>query len=921
MSLFRNVARGLRSLFRKEQVSRELDEELNGFLEMAAEEKMNGGMSRQEALRAVRLERGSLDATKEVVWSARWESVVETLWQDLRFALRRLRMTPALTSATVLTLALGIGATTSIFTLVHAVLLKSLPVGNPSELYRLGKESRCCYQGGYSQDKEFSFVSYDLYKYFRDHTKGFSELAAFPAGEALFGVRRAGTSEAAQSYPGEFVSGNYFTMFGIHAYAGRALSDGDDQPSAPPVAVMSYRLWQEKFGSDPSVIGSVFNLNEKPFTVVGITPPGFFGDSLRNTPPDFFLPLNSEPLVEVDADLNKYDTHWLDLIGRIQPDTTPASVEAEMRVELKQWLRSHWGEMSANDRAKFPNQTLYLSPGGAGITSMRERYERWLQILMMVSGFVLLIVCANVANLMLVRGMERRRQISLSIALGAQTSRVVRQPLTESILLSLFGGAAGVGIAFVGTRLILHFAFPSNAGFASVPIDAAPSVPILLFAFITSLFTGLVFGIAPAWMATRVDPVEALRGTSRSTAGAGSLPRKTLVVFQAALSLVLLSASGLLTATLHKLENENFGFDQDRRLIANISPRLAGYRTDQLSQLYRRIHDSIASIPGVSSVALCQYSPLSGGAWGAGVSVDGHPAPGPNDDNSSSWDRVTAGYFDVIGTPIVEGRGLSEEDTATSRKVAVINEAFARKFFKDEDPIGKHFGRKPEASREFEVVGVSKDARYVTFNLDRPSGPFFFLPEAQAEYSQGNLGSLFLHDIVILTSPQAILSIAQVRQAMGSVDPNLPIISIRTLREQVATQFTQQRLLARLTSLFGVLSLVLASVGLYGVTAYNVEVRTNEIGVRMALGACRGSVIRLVLRGAFLLVAFGLILGIPLSLVTSRVLSSQLYGLNPYDPILIVTAVLVLGLFALIATLLPALRASSISPSQALRTE
>jgi predicted permease len=488
-------------------------------------------------------------------------------------------------------------------------------------------------------------------------------------------------------------------------------------------------------------------------------------------------------------------------------------------------------------------------------------------------------------------------------------------------LLSLFGGAAGVGIAFVGTRLILHFAFPSNAGFASVPINASPSVPILLFAFITSLFTGLVFGIAPAWMATRVDPIEALRGTSRSTAGAGALPRKTLVVFQAALSLVLLSASGLLTAALHKLENENFGFDQDRRLIANINPRLAGYRTDQLSQLYRRIHDSIASIPGVSSVALCQYSPLSGGGWGAGVWVDGHLAPGPNDDNSSSWDRVTERYFDVIGTPIVEGHGLSEEDTATSRKVAVINEAFARKFFKDEDPIGKHFGRNPEASREFEVVGVSKDARYVTFNLDRPSGPFFFLPEAQAEYSQGNLGSLFLHDIVILTSPQAILSIAQVRQAMGSVDPNLPIISIRTLREQVATQFTQQRLIARLTSLFGVLSLVLASVGLYGVTAYNAERRTNEIGVRMALGACRGSIIRLVLRGAFLLVAFGLILGIPLSLAASRVLSSQLYSLNPYDPILIVTAVLILGLFALIATLLPALRASSISPSQALRTE
>ena len=371
--------------------------------------------------------------------------------------------------------------------------------------------------------------------------------------------------------------------------------------------------------------------------------------------------------------------------------------------------------------------------------------------------------------------------------------------------------------------------------------------------------TGVAFGIAPAWMATRVDPIEALRGASRSTARTGSLPRKTLVVFQAALSLVLLSASGLLTAALHSLENQDFGFDQDRRIVANMNPRLAGYRAEQLSPLYRRIHDSIASIPGVSSVALCLYSPLSGGGWGAGVWVDGHPAPGPRDDNFAAWDRVTAGYFDVIGTPIVKGRGISEQDTATSRHVAVINEAFARKFFKNEDPIGKHFGREAGASREFEVVGVAKDARYLTFNLDKPIGPFFFLPEAQAEYAQGNLGSLFLHDIVILTRPGASLSIAQVRQAMASVDPNLPIISIRTLREQVAGQFTQQRLIARLTSFFGVLSLVLASIGLYGVTAYNAGRRVSEIGVRMALGADRGHVVPLVLRGAFGLIVLGLI--------------------------------------------------------------
>ena len=563
---------------------------------------------------------------------------------------------------------------------MHAVLLKPLPVANPGELYRIGKETRCCYLSGYSQDQEFSLVSYDLYKYLRDHTKGFSELAAFPSAQHLFGVRRSGSSQETQSYPGEFVSGNSFTMFGIRAYAGRTLTAEDDRPGAPPVAVMSYRLWEQSYGSDPSVVGSVFKLNDRAFTMVGITPPGFFGDTLRGTPPDFFLPLNTEPFVESAADLQKYDTHWLALIGRIQPDARPASIEAEMRVALKQWLRSHWDEMSANDRAKFPEQTLFLSPGGAGITSMREQYEHWLLILMMVSGFVLLIVCANVANLMLVRGMERRRQTALSMALGARASRVVRLALTESLLLSLFGGAAGLAIAFAGTRLILHFAFPSLPGSAGVPIDASPSVPVLLFAFVTSLLTGVAFGLAPAWMTTRVDPIEALRGASRSTTRAGLLPKKALVVSQVALSLVLLSVSGHLTAALQSLENQNFGFEQDQRFVATIDPRLAGYRTDQLSPLYRRIHDAIASMPAVSSVALCLYSPQGRGGWGAGVWVDGHLPPGPKDDNSASWDRVTAGYFDVIGTPIIKGRGISEQDTAISRNVAVIDQAFARTF-------------------------------------------------------------------------------------------------------------------------------------------------------------------------------------------------------------------------------------------------
>lgn len=921
MRALRRLLMRLTCWVRREQDEERLRAEIEEHLAMQTAENVHTGMSPDEARRQAVLKFGTVEAIREDYRAQRGLPFLEDLIQDTRYALRRLRKSPAFTATTVLTLALGIGATTSIFTLVHAVILKSLAVAKPEELYRLGKEARCCYFGGYSQYKEFSLVSYELYKYFRDNTEEFAELAAFASSEQLLGVRRAGRSDPAEVYPAEEVSGNYFAMFGIQPYAGRLFTANDDRHGAPLVAVMSYRLWKQRYGSDPSVIGSVFNLSDRPFTVVGITPPGFFGDTLRDTPPDFFLPLAT------DDEINEPDTHWLDLIGRIRPRATPAAIEAKMRVELKQWLRSHWGDMSANDRARFPQQTLFLRPGGAGITSMREEYEHWLEILMMASGFVLLIVCANVANLMLVRGLERQRQTSLSMALGARASRLVREALTESILLALAGGAAGLGIAFAGTRLILHYAFPATSGLGGIPIDASPSTPVLLFAFVISLATGVAFGIVPAWMATRTDPIEALRGASRATARSGSRTRKTLVVLQAALSLVLLSAAGLLTAALQHLENQDFGFEQDRRIVVQFDPRLAGYEPEQLTPLYPRIHESLAGVPGVSAVASCIYSPLSGGQWGTVVWVDGRPHPGPNDENFVSWDRVTAGYFAAIGNPILRGRGITEQDRATTQHVAVINEAFAKKFFKNEDPIGKYFGRDEMGSRIYEIVGVAKDARYLDFGLDEPVAPFFFLPEEQHDFSTApgaaevSPSSHYLKDIVIVTKPGATLSVAQLRQAMASVDPNLPIIHIRTLKDQVAGTFGQQRLIARLTSFFGILSLVLASIGIYGVTAYNAGRRVSEIGVRMALGADRGQIVALMLRGAFGLILVGLVVGLPLTLAAGRFLGSQLYGTTPFNPVVTLVAVVTLALCALAASLIPALRASSILPQDALRAE
>ena len=924
MRFLRRFLIRLASWTTKQPDEERLRTEIEGHLAFQAAENIRAGMSPAEARRQAALKFGGVEAMKETYREHRGLPSLERLIQDTRYALRRLRMAPAFTISTVLTLALGIGATASIFTLVHAVLLGSLPVSKPEQLYRLGQKSRCCYFGGYAQENEFSLVSYEMYQRFRDKMHGFEELAAFSAVQYGFSVRRTGRPETAQPYPGEFVSGNYFAMFGVGAYAGRTLTVQDDRPGAPPAAVISYRLWQQRYESDPSVVGSAFDLNGKPFTVVGVAPPEFFGDAIRRTPPDFFVPLNTEPLFE--GDLYTPNNHWLDVIGRIRSGVAPTAAEAEMRVVLKQWLRSHWADMTANERAVFPQQTLYLRPGGGGITSMRELYERWLQILMAVTGFVLLIVCANVANLTIVRGMERRRETSLSMALGAQSSRVVRQALTESILLSLCGGAAGVAIAYAGTELILRLAFPPIPGRAGVPISASPSTAVLLFAFAVSLLAGIAFGAVPAWMATRVDPIEALRGSGRSTARSNSLARKMLVVFQAALSLVLLSASGLLLEALRHLEYQRFGFEQERRIVANIEPRLAGYRGDQLTPLFQRLRESLAGVPGIAGVALCTYSPLGGNNWGTGVLVvDGHPAPGPRDNNRASWDRVTPGYLGVTGNRILRGRDISEQDTAASPHVAVINEAFGRQFFRGEDPMGKHFGQHGIGTeREYEVVGIAEDARYLSQGFDKPVGAFFFLPEPQHDVVKGkdaNPGSHFLRDIVIVTQPGASLPFEQVRQAIASVDPSLPIANVRTMSEQVSSQFTQQRLIARLTSFFGVLSLVLASIGLYGVTAYNAGRRTGEIAVRMALGARRGDVIRLVLRGAFVLILIGLGLGLPLTFAVGGLLRTQLYGMGPYNLGVTAVSVVVLGLATLVASAVPALRASGISPAGALRAE
>src|SRR2546429_4389773 len=908
MSLLRNIADGLRALFRKEQVSRELEEELNGFLEMAVDEKVKQGMSPREALRAVRLERGSLDVTKEMVWSARWESFVETLWRDLRFAVRVLRKNPVFTAVVVLTLTLGIGANTAIFTLIDTVMLKQLPVVNAGQLYRLGDNNGCCVMVGTQDGGSFVLYSYALYETLRDHTPEFSEVAGFEPWTSDLSVRRNG--RAVEPYKGEFVSANYFNTLGVRAFAGRLLAPTDDSASAPCVAVMNYHTWQQRFGLDPTAIGLTLNINGVPCTIAGATPPGFFGDTLRSDPPDFWLPLAADP---EKWRLPNAAVEWLYLVGRLKSDFVPAPVQARLTVELQEWLSGHREIIPERDRKDIPRQHIRLTPAAGGVEKLRTDYETGLHLLVTLSALLLLIACANIANLLLARGSANRSQMAVRLALGAPRHRLIRQMLTESVLLALMGGAAGLYVAYAGTRTILLLAF---RGASYVPIDARPSLPVLGFSILLSLMTGIVFGILPAWTASQSDPLDAMRGAGRSTGDRASVLQKSLVVAQVAFSIALLIAAGLVTQSLRNLEGQHFGFVTDGRVIVNIAPSLSGYTPDKLDGLYQRLEETKPQIPRVLGASLSWYSPLGGNNANERVYIQGKTpdyrwtAP--------SWDRVGPHYFETIGTRLLQGRVIEERDRPGSLNVAVINETFARRFFPNEDPIGQHFGMTDVShSGDYEIVGIVEDAKYQ--DTRGPAYATFFLPLLQTppgESFRGWVGAIELH---VAGRPENIES--AVRKALADADPNLPVLNMMSFGEQVAHNFNQERLIARLTELFGALALILACVGLYGVTAYGVARRTNEIGIRMALGADGRNVLGLVMRAALAQVGMGLAMGITAALAGGRVLVSQLYGVKSYDPMIIGVAAAVLAACAVLAASVPARRAMKVDPMVALRYE
>jgi putative ABC transport system permease protein len=851
---------------------------------------------------------------------------------DLRDALRQLRKSPGFTTTAVITLALGIGATTAIFTLVHQVMLKSLPVTKPDELWRIGDKVRCCNWGGYTQgdDGDFALFSWEAYKVFRDHTPEFTDLAALQAGNAPLGVRRAGSQAQVDTRNGEYVSGNFFRTFGVQPWIGRLLTEADDKEGAPPVAVMSYRIWKEKYGSDPSVVGASYQINGNSFTVIGVAAPGFYGAKLAGWGmPDLWLPLTAELLIDGSTSrLKRPNGNFLDLIGRVRPGVDPKTLEAKLKVELHDWLASHVPDMEPGEKQLWQQQTLHLIPGGAGVAAMRDQYQDGLKLLLVAAACVLLVACGNLANLMLARGLKDRGQTSVRVALGASRQRLVRKALVESLLLAVIGGVLGIGVAYAGTRLILYLAFQIGGPNNFVPIDATPSWPVLLFTLAMSVLTGVIFGIVPAWMTSHADPIEALRGANRSVGGNRSWVQKSLVIVQVAMSLVLLSAAALLGRSLRNLEHQNFGFETEGRYIAWINPMLTNYKLEQMEPMFRKIDDRLRQIPGVRMVAPALYAPMTGDSWNNGIRVAGRPEPGAKEDTGAGFVRVMPGFFETIGAKMALGRPINEDDTATTRKVAVINEAFAKRFFKGQNPIGEHFGMdKIRYATTFEIVGVTKDMRYMTYDYKDPIRPMFWLPETQTvqyddpAYLAGETWSHYLYNIVIWAPGNPPGMEEHVRKALAEVDPNLVLYGVDPYTKVLSGDFQQENMIATLTTLFGVLGLLLAAVGLYGVMAYMVEQRTGEIGIRMALGADRWRVVKMVLRGAFSQVGIGLAMGIPAAIGAGRLMKDQLFGVKPWDPVMLVFATLMLALAAVLASVIPARRAAGVEPMVALRNE
>ena len=837
----------------------------------------------------------------------------DSLIKDIRFSWRGLFKRPAFTIVALAILALGIGANTAIFTLINAVVLKPLPVAKPEELvlFNDGPSEGTRTSDGALRAGSWDLFSYGSYRYLRDHNNSFQELSAFRSGESRMSVRRADApaGEAAQRASGHLVSGNYFALLGVNPLLGRVLTNQDDSPAAQPAAVISHPYWKQKLNGDPQIVGKNVLLNGTAFTIVGVMPEEFFGIRVRRSP-DYWLPLSFQPQVELRKSiLDDPNTYALNMIGRLKPGIQMTQAKANVNDQLRQFLTEQSGSQ-LNDERRLAIQGIYvdLASGERGLSGLRFFYSKALRMLMVIVGLVLLIACANVGNLLLSRAAARQAEISLRQALGASRWRLMRQLLTESLMLAVIGGVAGILLAQWGVSLLV------SRLAATSPLNVKPDTSVLLFTLGISLFSGILFGIAPAIRATKIDLTSALKEKSAQGRKRRFNLGSALVVAQVAVSLVLLVGAGLFARSLIKLQQENLGFNRDNVLLASVDARLAGYKSGDLSGLYRQLYDRLSALPNVRSVTIASYSPMQGSSTNSSVTVRGYtPSEG---ENMNVEDMLVGPAFaDTLGVPLLLGREIGLQDTVASARVGVVNQSFARAFFGDQNPIGRRITFEGDSDKDdFEIVGVIGDAKYDSAREKPERAVYRPILQVQDQLAFANV-------FEIRTVGDPLNLSAGVRTAITQVDDKLPIQNFTSLRIQTDESLRQERLVAQLVSFFGLLGLLLSCVGLYGIMAHAVVRRTNEIGIRMALGAERRDISWMVLKESLLLVALGLAVGLPASWGAAKLISNQLFGLKPSDPLTMLAAVVLMTLVAALAGYLPARRASRVNPLVALRYE
>ncbi|SDF18853.1 ABC transporter permease [Terriglobus roseus] len=920
MPMLSNLIRGLKSLLRSDNVERDLDDELQGFLDESIADKQRRGHSPQQAEHLARVEMGSTNTVKHHIRSVGWETHMENLLQDLRYAIRTLLRSPGFTAVAILSLALGIGANTAIFTLLRQVVMQQLPVRNPQELFAFGIGQSGGILGGVDMGTADLFT-YDFARHLQKDPGPFQGIAAYSSFAPMVNVRIPGLASAVQA-PGKLVTGNFFQVLQAAPLLGRTIESYDaTAPGSNAVAVISYHFWMQSLSANTDAVGKSITVNGLPFTIVGVMPEPFHDLKQGARQNDFWFPVTMASTIMMQPDILHPDHFFLDMVARRNPQNALSADQQWLDRQIRTEVRTASGTNIPPAREQeIEHLTVRLTPADKGLSYLRSRYRDSLLILAVIVGVVLLIACANLANFLLARAIARQREVTTRLALGSSRGRILGQSILEALLLSLTGGALGLGVAFLATRALIAFVMH---GVPASILSAHPEASVLAFTFAISVIAGLLFGLAPALQFARSSNATTLAPGARTSASSdGNSARfwpKALITVQVVLALLLLVVAGLFIRTLRNLQSQDLGFERTHLLVAQIQPDIAGYTPERLPALNQRLLETIAAVPGVRSVALADGPPISTSSWRSSFHPSGY-TPAPREEVGATLRRVTGQYFETTGNEIIGGRSINPTDTATSMKVAVINQALADKYYPHGNAIGQTLQIDLDTPGAWRIVGIARNSR--SLDLRSAPEPLVYLPLFQLTGTEGK-GTLnsIAPTVLVRTAGEPSDMTHSLRNAIVSVDPNLPLLQVHTIQEHLGDFTSTETLISRLTLAFAVLAVLLAAIGLYGVMSFNVTRRTNEIGIRMALGASNSGVQWMVLRESLLLLLGGLLLGLPLTLITARLLRSQLYQMSPFDPIVFAAATLGIAAVTIVSAWLPSRRAAAIDPMVALRYE